>query len=704
MIMIKNLKLVSLLFLLFLNSRIQSSEFTKRPIDWELFQAIEYGMDVGPILKKGADVNALSLAYVNSIYEGDSAWTFALRRARPNIIAELSKYKSDKIKIPDELQVEIFSSAIYTAEKGNPNYSIDRLKMLLSYGLNINSILIEKSKRKWRTSSDGLSPLMIAVTANRAEIVRFMLENGANVNLKNREGKTALNFSKSSEISKLLIGHGASVEEKDENGRTSLHEAILNGKVDVVKSILESMAKPDQVILNEALIITARIKGQTSNKAAHSASAKIAETLIKFGADPNCLPTPGKFRGAPLLEAVYTSNREVTALLLKYKADPLKVKNTNGGSLMALAIQQVDPEIVKMLWPYYQPITKEFEKEIITVSGSYGKAENLKALTDLGFNWKKNSNETLVALLKSVEKSDIENVNLLLSQGIDPNQLIYGNINILVRAVQIGNTDIIKKLIEKGAKINFINLSDLIINSPIRAAVATANFEIFDLLINHGAKLSGIGADEYLIHFLPIYKLSVRSKSEKEITDDLIKIVDILIKHGAKIDIEDNEGRTVLSKLALQGFPELLKKLIDAHANINFIPSKCRDQKSNFEGIEPIKVNGDAGAKVANRIEVNPELVLNQYCQTPIALAALGNNMDNVKIFIEALADINLSSAYNGMTPLMNAAMVGNPDLVSLLLINNANTKNKNKAGQTAIEIAEIRENTRARDLILKYK
>lgn len=682
-----------------------ATSFTERPIDWELFQALEYGIDIGPILKKGANVDALCLSYVDSIFAGDSPWTFALRRSRPSVIAELAKYKKDTGNISNELQVEIFAAAIYTAEKGNPNYSTDRIKLILNYGLDVNSIQIENSKRKWRTSNDGLSPLMIAVTSNRMDVASLLLDKGAQVNLKNRDGKTVLNFSKTAEMTQLLIDHGAVVENKELTDRTILIEAILNGREEVVFTILNSKIRPDLKSLNEALLVAARVKGQTTNKNAHIASAKIVEELIKFGADPNTQAIPRNSRGTPLLEAVYSNNREVVQVLLKNKANPLTTKNLNSGSLLALAIQQSDSEIVKMLWPYYQPMSNDLEKELISTAGTYGKTESLKLMTDLGFDWNKKSKESLEVLYRSIEKSDVANVKLLLNLGIDPNQKVFGSINLLVRAIHIGNIEIVDNLIEKKAQVNQIISNDLNVETPLRAAVASGNLEIFHLLIKNGANLKGEGRDEYLIHFLPTYKISVSQKSEKNLISDLLKILDILLRNGSNVDIVDNEGRTILSKLAFQGIPELVKKLVQANATINFIPSNCSNPNTMFKGIEPIAAvgdKGDAGAKVSNRIAVNSEQVFNQYCQTPIALAVLSNNLENAKVLLEGHADINLSSNYNGMTPLMNAAMIGNPEIVSWLIKNKANTKLKNKAGQTAGDIAKLRENTRAMDLINK--
>jgi len=70
-------------------------------------------------------------------------------------------------------------------------------------------------------SEKGFTPLLIAATNGHTAIVRLLLEHGANPNLRNFDGVTALHnavFEKQIEIARLLIEHGADPAIQDRLG------------------------------------------------------------------------------------------------------------------------------------------------------------------------------------------------------------------------------------------------------------------------------------------------------------------------------------------------------------------------------------------------------------------------------------------------------------------------------------------------------
>jgi ankyrin repeat protein len=133
-----------------------------------------------------------------------------------------------------------------------------------------------------RKGPDGATPLMYAALYGTAADVRLLLEKGANANIRNNAGATALMWAvEDPEKVRLLLEHGADVKARSDDGRVPLVIAAGEyGSSPVVKLMLDHGADPS-VKSSASSSGTATALGE----AAYSGDETTFRMLIDHGAD-----------------------------------------------------------------------------------------------------------------------------------------------------------------------------------------------------------------------------------------------------------------------------------------------------------------------------------------------------------------------------------------------------------------------------------
>lgn len=166
------------------------------------------------------------------------------------------------------------------------------------------------------------TPLILAVRGNNIEVVKQLIENGADPNEKDLYGATAFHFAAKEgyvNIVKLLIEKGADVSIKvnyddDESGtppsETGLMLASRNGHTDVMQLLLAAKGVDvnDQNVRGSTALHFTALHGKTA----------AANLLVEFRAD---VKIKNRFGWTPLHFAARNGHVEIMALLLSKGAN-----------------------------------------------------------------------------------------------------------------------------------------------------------------------------------------------------------------------------------------------------------------------------------------------------------------------------------------------------------------------------------------------
>ena len=124
--------------------------------------------------------------------------------------------------------------------------NVETLKKLVPSKVNPNAKRISEANHCH-------SLLMCAAAHGSEECAKYLLESGANVDMKNFSGFTALHwaaFTNKVETLDTLIRFGADVEERTSDGKTAVHIAAYKGNREFIEAIVKKGADINAVDSN----------------------------------------------------------------------------------------------------------------------------------------------------------------------------------------------------------------------------------------------------------------------------------------------------------------------------------------------------------------------------------------------------------------------------------------------------------------------
>ena len=338
----------------------------------------------------------------------------------------------------------------------------------------------------WTVGSD--SPLVEATRAADAEVVRKLIEDGADVNQATGDGMTPLHIAAQSghlQIVELLLGAQAEVDPKTRIGsHTPLHLASGQAQDVVVNKLLEAGADVDAVTSTSsvtALHLAAQVVG----------GAESVKILLANGADPNVRESSSG--QTPLMFAAAKNRSESAMVLLSAGADPNISTVIIDVLQHVLADQQAGRFLRNELSDYIS------NDRVMDASGDYVNTNSAAKDNEPSVDEVQAAIRAQREFLKSAElyrdyvPEDLISYRSDYPGGPDLPRLPYretlvgkvGGMTALLHASREGNSEVAMTLIEGGADINQVSGGDE--TSPLLIAALNGQFDVAMTLIEQGA-------------------------------------------------------------------------------------------------------------------------------------------------------------------------------------------------------------------------
>lgn len=477
--------------------------------------------------------------------------------------------------------------------------------------------------------------IISAAASSETEMVRLLLERGANPDAEQKGSGTAIGYAVAVgaplPLIQMLLAAGADplhmANPQLPLGRSALSIAVAFDRTDVIDTILAGLKPVDLSEAQHYKVIDSLMRGDPASmlralksgfrvnakgpagwtpliRAAQSAAPEIAAVLLDAGADVKAKDDAGF---TALHTAAEFGRTEQVSLLLKHGADP-EAKNASGSTVL-LAACTAD-----------------------------GKEDAITALIKAGAKVDSRDAVGGTALMRAANLGKHRIVRLLLDSGADPNILSGTGYSALVSAAE-GPAE--GKITPDNPGARGITQSNL---GSAKDYLATA-----ELLIKHGAKANGAAEDDSL---RPLYFA---------LSAGFTDMIDLLLQNGAKVDVKAKARRTPIQGAVHGGIPELLERVISLGADPNTLVND--NGATVLHAAASLNRPQIAGLLLKHGARVNAKTTTGI---TPLLNAVNFKNAECVRILVKNGADPDIA-ATDGMTPRILATRLQQREITKIM-------------------------------------
>lgn len=491
------------------------------------------------------------------------------------------------------------------------------------------------------TDKKGQSLLSTAAKQGNEDIVRYLLEtekrsprpfwllasrHSSQIDLADADGRTPLCRAaekKYTAIVRLLVENGADVNHSDKNGRVPLWWACQSGfffggdacvadppgTEAVVRILLDSGAEVRSADRSGAKLAAPLFR------AVESDSRAVAQLLLARGAEVDVVdPDSGH---TPLTMAATDNNLIMVHLLMRHGA---RIRNIdpNFESTFRTVVRNCRVDIARILLDNGASLgcTGPFSAALLWCSAEGSNVDMFRFLLGLG--------------LKVDYKHTWENGQTMLhhATGVDPERRVarYGVSDEFHRqksgrfyhrqAEQ--QVALVAMLLDGGAD---IDRRDDTGYSPLSYAAAGGGEAVVNLLIDRGATVDSRNDSGRTA-------LMVAARFNRH------QVVDLLLSRGARVDMADRDGYTALGIAAERGHGNLVRDLIGRGARTEALTQNALHLAALYDHTSVVRVLLDEGASVD---------LASSHGRTPLSWAAEGGSIGAIELLLERGARTDLA-------------------------------------------------------------
>lgn len=608
---------------------------------------------------------------------GYTAWDIAIYNSQQNLI---DIFLSKKAINPEAVKLWC------AAKKGELNIVEQQINKGTDVNVSIGDIC-------------NTTPLLQAILNNNLAIVNFLLRHGANANMPDNNGDFPLHIAAILgflEIVKSLLDVGADLNAINTvQGIPSLHLAMEQKHTAVVKELINRNA--------DVKIIDKLTDNSSLHWAVHLGDMDVLKSILAKGVNINAKNTGG---GTPLYGAVGLNNKIVVEYLLNNGAAP-NIPNKVGIYPLHVAANNNLLELITLLAKYADINQKTDDDNHDTpfqFAIQEGKLETIKMLIDCGADLNiAKANTGRPPLYTAIEKQYSEVTKELINKGADVNIKDIGGFVALHLAMVLCDFETAKSILAKTLNINTKNNNGA---TPLYLAVTHNNILNVKLLVdnnvdanipdNTGAYPIHIAASNgfsEIISLLAKYcNINQRTEDTNKITplwvaaqDGKIDIVKILIDNGADLNIvRASNNMSPLCVSMQRQHSEIVKELLARGADVN-----VKDNQALIALHYAVSLSYDLD--ITKTILDKTKDINSKDCKGATALygAIIVNDIDKVNLLLEKEADINIPHNV-GLYPWHIASLKGSKEVMQLLKskMSNIDFKTADSEQYTALWLA----------------